>query len=399
MKKLLAICIVLGLVLAVSGTAQAEDPIALSNSLAEQLKNNQVDCDGEGTNDLWKDTWTSSKNPTGWDEYSLVIGANAIAGLKLHGDTTESDNAVNYLFVTNKNWAKKTQEEPIVGTGGSAFYADSSYTGEDSWGKAWGFHGQDWSGTGRNSSPEGLDNMLIGTYNFSIAGYYTEAALLADAIIGQTDPDKPWKNNGQYWAGRHIEFDDNSWYGSEVMSNIEFMRALQKITDGGGKDYSAVITNINDWKGGEDPNNLGNNFGSWNDAIDYYFDPDYDVYDDHYDDIFKLLANWDTTSAQGLADNFDPSNPYFSYAIANVWAIDAMAANDQESFASMMTGVLVGKYWDGSDVTAKYPNRCRGALLMANEIAPVPEPATMLLLGSGLIGLAGLGRKKFFKKS
>jgi hypothetical protein len=51
--------------------------------------------------------------------------------------------------------------------------------------------------------------------------------------------------------------------------------------------------------------------------------------------------------------------------------------------------------WDYRSAAKDYGSGFEGVL----SATAVPEPATMLLLGSGLIGLAGLGRKKFFKKS
>ncbi len=65
-------------------------------------------------------------------------------------------------------------------------------------------------------------------------------------------------------------------------------------------------------------------------------------------------------------------------------------------------GLTFGNGVNGGDSNALYftagiDGQTHG-LFGSIRVAPVPEPCTMLLIGSGLIGLAGYGRKKFLKK-
>jgi hypothetical protein len=86
-----------------------------------------------------------------------------------------------------------------------------------------------------------------------------------------------------------------------------------------------------------------------------------------------------------------------------------LAANDnggvknegliQNSVDFVLPGLPAGfKLSDISNVSFQYGTGLDETNFPGDHGGKVPEPATLMLLGSGLIGLVGYGRKKYFKK-
>lgn len=136
------------------------------------------------------------------------------------------------------------------------------------------------------------------------------------------------------------------------------------------------------------------------------FDPTSGAYaaDDNLDDLAATLASYQIdgggfawNSGYVIPDDDNEAVQETAYAILALNAVDPagylseiLGASAYLSSVQLASGGWENYAGDGenNEVTGE-------ALWGINTAEPVPEPGTMLLLGSGLLGLAGIRRKKF----